>query len=78
MSESTGPSNPAERVVEEMKGTTKEVAGTVIGDEELRKEGRAEQEKAGKREEAAKKEAEAEQARAEARAKEAEVRQQRR
>ncbi len=74
MSDSTDPGSPLERVSEQVKGKTKEVAGTVTGDEELRKEGRAEQEKAAKLDEAAQKEAEAERARAEARDKEAEVR----
>ncbi|MDP8930301.1 MAG: CsbD family protein [Actinomycetota bacterium] len=75
MSESTGSGNPVERAAEHVKGKTKEVAGTATGDESLRKEGRAEQEKAAKRDEAAQKEAEAARAREEARDKEAEVRQ---
>lgn len=74
MSGNTGSGNPLERAAEQVKGKTKEVAGTVTGDPELRKEGRAEQEMAAKREEAAQKEAEAERARTEAREKEAEVR----
>ncbi len=74
MSGSTDSGNPLERAAEHVKGKTKEVAGTATGDQSLRKEGRAEQEKAAKRDEAARKEAEAEQARAEAREKEAEIR----
>lgn len=75
MSEQTGSGQPLERATEQVKGKAKEVAGTVTGDQELRKEGRAEQEMAAKRQEAAQKEAEADRARTEAREKEAEVRQ---
>ncbi len=39
MSEGTGQSNPVERVVEKVKGTAKEAAGTIMGKEELRREG---------------------------------------
>ncbi len=48
MSESTGPSNPVERVVEKVTGTAKEAAGTMTGKEELRREGE-EQEQAAMR-----------------------------
>ncbi|MDQ4129603.1 MAG: CsbD family protein, partial [Actinomycetota bacterium] len=48
MSESTGPSNPVERVVEKVTGTAKEAAGTITGKEELRREGE-EQEQAAMR-----------------------------
>ncbi|MDQ3932189.1 MAG: CsbD family protein [Actinomycetota bacterium] len=48
MSESTGPSSPVERVVEKVKGTAKEAAGTITGNEELRREGE-EQEQAAMR-----------------------------
>lgn len=46
MSESTGPSNPVERVVEKVKGTAKEAAGTIAGKEELRREGAAQEQAA--------------------------------
>ncbi|MFN2555747.1 MAG: CsbD family protein [Nitriliruptorales bacterium] len=40
MSESSsGPGNPVERVVEKVTGTAKEAAGTITGNEELRREG---------------------------------------
>lgn len=50
MSESTGASSPVERVVEKVKGTAKEAAGTIMGKEDLRREGE-EQEKAAMRRE---------------------------
>lgn len=46
MSESTGQSNPVERVVEKVKGTAKEAAGTIAGKEELRREGAAQEQAA--------------------------------
>ncbi len=39
MSENSGPSNPVERAVEKVTGTAKEAAGTITGNEELRREG---------------------------------------
>ncbi|MDP8971004.1 MAG: CsbD family protein [Actinomycetota bacterium] len=63
---STGPREGDEGVVEEVKGTAKKVAGSLSGDEELEREGRAQQDKADAKREAAKREAEAERARAEA------------
>ncbi|MBF6440141.1 CsbD family protein [Nocardia cyriacigeorgica] len=67
MSESnSGPREGVEGVVEGVKGKAKEAAGTVLGNDELRDEGRAQQEKADSQREAAKKEAEAEKQRREA------------
>ncbi len=57
MSESTDPSSPVERVVEKVKGTAKEAAGTVTGKEELRREGE-QQEQAATRGEGSAQEAE--------------------
>ncbi|MDP8928750.1 MAG: CsbD family protein [Actinomycetota bacterium] len=56
MSESTDPS-PVDRVVEKVKGTAKEAAGTVTGKEELRREGE-QQEQAAMRGEGREQEAE--------------------
>lgn len=72
--EDTGPKAGAEGVVEDVKGKAKEVAGTVTGTEDLRKEGKAQQDKAESERQVAEKEAEAEKARSEARANEAEQR----
>jgi uncharacterized protein YjbJ (UPF0337 family) len=55
-----------------MKGRAKEAAGAVTGDESLKREGAAQQDKGAAQREAAAKEAEAEKARAEARAAETE------
>ncbi|WP_327114051.1 CsbD family protein [Nocardia sp. NBC_01730] len=62
----SGPREAVEGVVEDIKGKTKEAAGVVTGDEDLKKEGRAQQDKAESQRDAAQKEAEAEKARAEA------------
>ncbi len=56
----------ADSIKENIKGTAKEVAGQLSGDEDLEKEGEAQQEKARKAEEAEAKEAEAAKARQEA------------
>lgn len=64
-----------ENVAEEAKGRAKEALGAITGSDELREEGKAQQEKAEKREEAREKEAEAQQARAEAQQAEAEEKQ---
>ena len=48
MSDRSGPNSPVERVVEKVTGTAKEAAGTIKGDEELRREG-AQQEQAAMR-----------------------------
>jgi uncharacterized protein YjbJ (UPF0337 family) len=52
-------SDMAEKITEKLKGTAKEVAGQVTGDENLERAGQAQQEKARKEEEAEAKEAEA-------------------
>ncbi|MFQ6331812.1 CsbD family protein [Nocardia sp. CWNU-33] len=62
----SGPHEGFEGAVEGVKGTAKEAAGAVLGNDNLRDEGRAQQEKAASLRDAAKKEAEAEKARAEA------------
>ena len=66
MSESkeTGPEAGAKGVVEDVKGKVKEAAGAVSGKDELRHEGRAQQDKADAERYVAAKEAEAEKARA--------------
>lgn len=53
-------------VVEDVKGRAKEAAGSLTGNEDLRDEGRAQQDKAAAQREVAEKEAEAEKARAKA------------
>jgi uncharacterized protein YjbJ (UPF0337 family) len=70
----SGPQAGLSGVVEDVKGKAKEAAGAVIGNRDLKEEGRAEQDKAQAEREVARKEAEAEQARARADAKEAEQR----
>ena len=70
----TGPEAGAKGVVEDVKGKAKEAVGALTGKDELRREGEAQQEKAGAQREVAAKEAEAEKARAEAAAHEAEQR----
>ena len=70
--EKSGPKAAVSSVAEGVKGRMKEAAGAVSGDEKLKREGEAQQEKAGAEREVAKKEAEAEKARAQARAHEAE------
>ena len=70
----SGPEAGAKGIVEEVKGKAKEAVGAVSGHDELRREGRAQQEKADSEREVAAKEAEAEKARAEAAAHESEQR----
>ena len=70
----SGPEAGVEGVVEDMKGRAKEAAGAVTGDESLKQEGAAQQDKAAAQRDAAAKEAEAEKARTEARAAETEQR----
>jgi uncharacterized protein YjbJ (UPF0337 family) len=70
----TGPEAAVEGAVEGIKGKVKEAAGALTGQDELREEGRAQQEKAEASRDVAKKEAEAEKARAAASAHEAEQR----
>ncbi|WP_433662611.1 CsbD family protein [Nocardia sp. CA-128927] len=62
----SGPREGVEGVVEGVKGKAKEAAGVVTGDENLKGEGQAQQDKAESEREAAQKEAAAEKARAEA------------
>lgn len=58
-------------IVEDLKGKAKEAAGSVIGRDDLVREGQAQQDKAAAQRTAAAKEAEAEKARAEAKVHEA-------
>jgi uncharacterized protein YjbJ (UPF0337 family) len=74
MANESGPEAGIEGVVEEVKGRAKEAAGVVTGDESLKREGEAQQDKAAALRDVAAKEAEAEKARAKARAAEAEQR----
>jgi uncharacterized protein YjbJ (UPF0337 family) len=67
----SGPEAGIKGVVEDVKGKVKEGVGTVIGDESLKREGSAQQDKAEAQREVAGKEAEAEKARAKAEADEA-------
>lgn len=59
----SGPEAGIKGVVEDVKGKAKEVVGTVVGNDELSQEGKAQQEKAEAQRDVAKKEAEAEAAR---------------
>ena len=59
----TGPKEGVKGVVEDVKGKTKEAAGTVTGRDDLAREGEAQQDKADAQRDAAKKEAEADSAR---------------
>ena len=73
-SKDTGPEAGVKGIVEDVKGKAKEAAGAITGKDELRREGRAQQDKAEAERDVAAKEAEAEKARAEAEAREAEQR----
>jgi uncharacterized protein YjbJ (UPF0337 family) len=70
----TGPKAAVSGAAEDVKGKAKEVAGTIVNDEELREEGRAQQDKASAQREVARHEGAAEKARLEAEAREAEQR----
>ncbi len=70
----SGPEAGAKGVIEEVKGKAKEAAGAVTGNDEMRREGQSQQEKADAERDVARKEAEAEKARAVAEAREAEQR----
>lgn len=70
----SGPEAGIKGAVEGVKGKAKEAVGTVIGNDELQREGEAQQEKAEAQRDVAAKEAEAEKARATAEAREAEQR----
>lgn len=62
----SGPEAGVSGIVEDVKGKAKEVAGNVSGNEDLRREGEAQQDKASAERDVAEKEAEAEKARAKA------------
>jgi uncharacterized protein YjbJ (UPF0337 family) len=64
MTKDTGPKAGANGIVEDIKGKAKEVAGAATGKEDLRKEGRAQQDKAAAQRDVAAKEAEADASRA--------------
>jgi uncharacterized protein YjbJ (UPF0337 family) len=68
----SGPKAGAEGIVEDVKGRAKEAAGAVTGNESLKQEGEAQQDKAAAQRDVAAKEAEAAKARAEASAAETE------
>ncbi len=70
----SGPEAAVEGVVEDVKGRAKEAAGAVSGNESLKQEGQAQQDKAAAERDVAAKEAEAEKARVQASAAEAEQR----
>ena len=70
----TGPQAAAEGVVEDVKGRAKEAVGSVIGNDEMKREGEAQQRKADAERDVAEHEAKAERARAESEAHEAEER----
>jgi uncharacterized protein YjbJ (UPF0337 family) len=70
----SGPEAGAKGIIEDVKGKAKEVIGRVTGNEDLEREGDAQQDKAGAKREVAKKEAQAEKARGEAELHEAEQR----
>lgn len=64
----SGPQEAVKGGVEGIKGKAKEVGGAVLGNDDLVKEGQAQQDKADAQRDAGKKEAEAESARAGAKA----------
>ncbi len=70
----SGPEAGIKGVVEDVKGKAKEGIGAITGNESLKREGEAQQDKAESQREVAQKEAEADKARAEAKAHEAEQR----
>jgi uncharacterized protein YjbJ (UPF0337 family) len=70
----TGPQAAAEGVVEDVKGRAKEAVGSVIGNDDMKREGEAQQRKADADRDVAEHEAKAERARAESEAHEAEQR----
>jgi uncharacterized protein YjbJ (UPF0337 family) len=67
----SGPSEGVKGVVEDVKGKAKEAVGALSGQDDLTREGRAQQDKAESQREVAEKEAAAEKARAQAKADEA-------
>ncbi len=68
----SGPEAGAKGVIEDIKGKAKEAAGAVAGNDRLKDEGRAQQDKAASQREVAAKEAQADAARVKAGAYEAE------
>ncbi len=70
----SGPEAGAKGIVEGLKGKAKEAAGALTGDDRLREEGHAQQEKGDAQREVATREAQADKARAEAAARETEQR----
>jgi uncharacterized protein YjbJ (UPF0337 family) len=74
MAGDSGPEAGAKGVVEDLKGKAKDAIGNLTGNEDLEREGEAQQAKADSQREVAAKEAEAEKARAEAEAQEAQQR----
>jgi uncharacterized protein YjbJ (UPF0337 family) len=70
----SGPKAGAEGAAEDVKGRIKEAAGAVTGNESMKQEGEAQQDKAAAQRNVATKEAEAEKARTQASAAEAEQR----
>ena len=70
----SGPEAGAKGIVEDVKGKAKEAIGAVTDNDELKREGAAQQDKAEAEREVAQKEAEAEKARAKSEAYEAEQR----
>jgi uncharacterized protein YjbJ (UPF0337 family) len=67
----SGPEAGVKGVVEDVKGRAKEGIGSVTGNDRMKDEGRAQQDKAAADRDVARKEAEAEKARAESKAHEA-------
>jgi uncharacterized protein YjbJ (UPF0337 family) len=63
MGDKSGPQEAVEGVVEGVKGKAKEVIGAATGRDDVKREGKAQQDKGEAQREAAKKEAEAESAR---------------
>jgi uncharacterized protein YjbJ (UPF0337 family) len=74
MAGDSGPEAGAKGIVEDLKGKAKDAIGNLTGNEDLEREGEAQQAKADSQREVAAKEAEAEKARAEASAQEAQQR----
>ena len=70
----TGPEAGASATAEKVKGGLKSAAGAVVGNDDLRREGQAQQDKAAAEKGVAKEEAKAEQSRARAKAAEAQQR----
>lgn len=74
MEKKSGPQAGVEGVAEDIKGKAKEVGGTALGNDSLKREGLAQQDKAEANRDVARKEAEADAARSRAEAHEAEQR----